>query len=80
MSNLTSNNIATVCAAMVAGATNSMTCAVASMLNEAPTTIENRFSSVVGDSFHFMDRPKVPMHHDGKKGHFVALRQASSGT
>ena len=23
-----------------------------------------------------MDRPKVPMHHDGKKGYFVALRQA----
>ena len=76
VSNLTSNDIATVRAAMVAGTTNSTTCAVASMLNEAPTTIENRFSSVVGDSFHFMDRPKVPMHHDGKKGYFVALRQA----
>jgi hypothetical protein len=49
---------------------------VASMLNEAPRTIEDRFSSVVGYSFHFMDRPKVPMHHDGKKGYFVALRQA----
>ena len=23
-----------------------------------------------------MDRPKVPMNHDGKKGYFVALRQA----
>ena len=74
VSNLTSNDIATVRAAMVAGTTNSTT--VASMLNEAPTTIENCFSSVVGDSFHFMDRPKVPMLHDGKKGYFVALRQA----
>ena len=46
---------------------------MASMLDKA---IEDRFSSVVGDSFHFMDKPKVPMHHDGKKGHFVALRQA----
>jgi hypothetical protein len=74
VSNLTSNDIATVRAAMVAGTTNSTT--VASMLNEAPTTIENCFSSVVGDSFHFMDRPKVPMLHDGKKGYFVTLRQA----
>jgi hypothetical protein len=68
VSNLTSNDIVTELATMVAGTTNSMTCAVASMLNEAPTTIENRFSSVVDDSFHFMDRPKVPMHHDGKRG------------
>ena len=41
-----------------------------------PQVFEDRFSSVVGESFHFMDRPKVPMHHDGKKGYFVALRQA----
>jgi hypothetical protein len=76
VSNLTSNEIATVRAAMVAGNTNSTRALVASMLDEAPTTIEDRFSSVIGDSFHFMDRPKVPMHHDGKKGYFVALRQA----
>jgi hypothetical protein len=74
--NLTTNNIATVHAAMVAGTTNSMSSPVASMLNEAPRTIEDCFSSVVGNSFHFMDRPKVPMHHDGKKGYFAALRQA----
>jgi hypothetical protein len=74
--NLTSNDIATVHVAMVAGTTNSMSSPAASMLNEAPRTIEDHFSSVVGDSFHFMDRPKVPMHHDGKKGYFVALRQA----
>jgi hypothetical protein len=76
VSNHTSNKIATVRAAMVAGTTNTMSALVASMLDEAPTTIEDHFSSVLGDSFHFMDRPKVPMHHDGKKGYFVAPRQA----
>ena len=76
VSNLTSNDVATVRAAMVAGNTNSMSSLAALMLDEAPTTIDDRFSSVIGDSFHFMDRPKVPMHHDGKKGYFVALRQA----
>ena len=76
MTNLTSNDIATVRAAMVAAITNSTSFLAASMLDEAPTMIEDNFSSVVGDSFHFMDRPKVPMQHDGKKGYFVALRQA----
>ncbi len=75
MSNLTSNDIATVHAAIVAGTTSLSTSAV-SMLNEAPTTIDDRYSIVLGDSFHFMDRLKVPMHHDGKKGYFVVLRQA----
>ncbi len=75
ISNLTSNNIATVHVAIVAGIT-SLSTSVVSMLDEAPTTIDDRYSSVLGDSFHFMDRPKVPMHHDGKKGYFVALRQA----
>ncbi len=49
------------------------------MLDEAPTTIDDHYSRVLGNSFHFinfMDRPKVPMHHDGKKCYFVALRQA----
>jgi hypothetical protein len=76
ISNLTSNDIARVRAAMVAGTTNSMSLLDASMIDDAQTTIENYFSSMVGDSFHFMDRPKVPMHHDGKKGYVVALRQA----
>ncbi len=71
ISNLTSNDIATVRAAMVAGTINGMSSTAASMLDEAPTMIEDRFSSVVGDSFHFMDRPKVPMHHDGKKGYLL---------
>ena len=57
VSNLTSNDIATVRAAMVAGITNSMSSIAASMLDEVPTMIEDNFSSVVGDSFHFMDRP-----------------------
>ena len=35
-----------------------------------------RFSSVLGDPFHHMDRPKVPVHHGSKKGYFVALRRA----
>jgi hypothetical protein len=51
VSNLTSNKIATVRAAMVAGNTNRTRALVASMLDEAPTTIEDRFSSVIGDSF-----------------------------
>ena len=77
MTNLRSNDIATVRAARVAAITNSTSFLAASMLDEAPTTSEDNFSSVVGDSFHFMDRPKVPMQHeDGKKGYFVALRQA----
>ncbi len=76
VSNHTSNEIATVRAAMLAGTTNSTHALVASMLDKAPAKVEDRFSSVIGDSFHFMDRPKVPMHHDGKKGYFVALRQA----
>jgi len=75
MTNLTSNDIATVRAAMVAAITNSTSFLAASMLDEAPKTIEDNFSSVVGDSFHFMDRPNVPMQHDRKKGCFVALRQ-----
>ncbi len=56
--NLTNNDIATVHEAMVAGTTNSMSSPAASMLNKAPRTIEDCFSSVVGDYFHFMDRPK----------------------
>ena len=36
----------------------------------------DRFSAVLGDPFHFMDRPKVPVSHGFKKGYFVALRRA----
>ena len=31
---------------------------------------------MLGDAFHFMDRPKVPVKHCFKKGYFVALRNA----
>ncbi len=75
ISNLTNNNIATVRVAIVAG-TISLSTSVVSMLDEAPTTIDDHYSRILGGSFHFMDRPKVPMHHDGKKGYFVALWQA----
>ena len=34
------------------------------------------FSSVLGDAFHFMDRPKAPVHRSSKKAYFVALRRA----
>jgi hypothetical protein len=27
----------------------------------------SRYSSVLGDAFHFIDRPKVPVHHSAKK-------------
>ena len=31
---------------------------------------------MLGDAFHFMDRPKVRVHHSFKKAYFVALRRA----
>jgi hypothetical protein len=34
------------------------------------------FSAVLGDAFHFMDRPKVPINHPFKKGYLVALTNA----
>ena len=45
-------------------------------LGVAPDTIADVWSSVVGDGFHFMDRAKVPVHHDSKKGYFHALQEA----
>ncbi|KAK3247982.1 hypothetical protein CYMTET_42537 [Cymbomonas tetramitiformis] len=45
-------------------------------LDTPPTAITDVYSSVVGDAFHFMDRPKVPVHHVYKKSYFVALRNA----
>jgi hypothetical protein len=38
--------------------------------------ITDVYSSVLGDGFHMMDRPKVPIHHAAKKGYFVALRNS----
>ncbi|GMI59793.1 hypothetical protein ScalyP_jg370, partial [Parmales sp. scaly parma] len=34
------------------------------------------FSAVLDDSFHFLDRVKLSMHHPSKKDYFVALRDA----
>ena len=41
-----------------------------------PKEITDTFSSVLGDAFHFMDRAKVPIHHESKKGYFAALTAA----
>ena len=46
------------------------------LLGAAPANISDKFSSVLGDGFHFMDRPKVPIHHECKKGYFHALQEA----
>ena len=68
--------------AAIAAATASVTAAVAaaattaSPLDPRPATVFDFFSCVLGDGFHYMDRPKVPMHHDCKKAYFVALRNA----
>ena len=45
-------------------------------LEDPPPTITGSFSNILGDSFHFMDRPKFPVHHEYKKSYFVALREA----
>ena len=51
--------------------------AVATPLDAPPSLpIRDMFSSVLGDNFHMMDRPKVPTHHSSKKGYFVALQEA----
>jgi hypothetical protein len=41
-----------------------------------PKHMVDKFSSVLGDSFHAMDRTKVPIRHEARKGYFVALREA----
>jgi hypothetical protein len=47
-------------------------------LSQPPNPIEMRdkFSAVMGDVFHAMDRTKTPHHHEAKKSYFVALREA----
>ncbi len=47
-----------------------------SKLGEVPVKINEDFSCVLGDGFHFMDCPKVPIHHELKKGYFFALKEA----
>ena len=34
------------------------------------------FSNILGYSFQFMDKPKVPVHHEYKKEYFGTLREA----
>ena len=41
-----------------------------------PSSIEDKFSSVIGDGFHFMDRTKVPTNHCWKKSFYAALQEA----
>ena len=42
----------------------------------SPKDITNQYSSVLGDGFHAIHRPKVPTEHDSKKAYFVALQEA----
>ena len=75
MQTLSSEDIATIRATRAAAAAK--TAKIIDKFLDPPTeTIADRFSSVLGDGFHFMDRPKVPMHHEYKKGYFVALQEA----
>ncbi|KAL7525102.1 hypothetical protein ACHAXR_003597, partial [Thalassiosira sp. AJA248-18] len=41
-----------------------------------PNKIRNRFSAVLGDIFHAINRTKVLVKHEAKKGFFVALKNA----
>ena len=45
-------------------------------LDPPPDTIIDRYSSVCGDTFHYEDRPRVPVRHEYKKAYFVAQRDA----
>ena len=50
--------------------------AMGGLLDVVPASIIDVYSSVLGDGFHFMDRPKVPIHHESKKAYFHALQEA----
>jgi hypothetical protein len=45
-------------------------------LDDPPECIRDVFSSVLGDSFHQMKRPYIPIQHEYKKPYFVALMRA----
>jgi hypothetical protein len=47
-------------------------------LDEAPSpsSIQDKFSSVLGDCFHLMDRPNIPVKHESKKAYKNALKNA----
>lgn len=42
----------------------------------SPGSIQDKFSSVLGDCFHAMDRPNIPVKHEHKKGYKNALKNA----
>jgi hypothetical protein len=41
-----------------------------------PSEIRDIYSPLLGDVFHAMNRPRVPVKHEAKKGFFVALQNA----
>ena len=45
-------------------------------LDDPPEQIEHKFSAILGDVFHAMDRTRVPVRHEYKKAYFVALMRA----
>lgn len=45
-------------------------------LDLPPAFIEHVFSVVLGDKYHFMNQPKVPVQHEYKKPYYVALMNA----
>jgi len=51
---------------------NDMSC----KLDPPPAKIADVFRTVLGDPWHFMDRPKVDVKHDKKKAYFVAFMEA----
>ena len=80
---LDSDGIALVRAAAAAGASDGSSNAGRTgglfkkiLLDRPPDFIPDKFSSVLGDAFHYMDRVKVPINHDSKKGYFFALQEA----
>ena len=46
------------------------------LLDPPPASIVDVFSAVLGDPWHYMDRPKVPVKHEFKKSYFVAFMEA----
>jgi hypothetical protein len=76
---LTIDEISTLRAAVAAGTNLNKVITSSELkkkLGDIPEIIVDRYSSVLGNLFHLMDRCKVPMHHEAKKGYYVALRQA----
>ena len=80
---ITSEEIATVRAAMAVGADLPVSSRrtfksidLDKKLGVPPNIIVDSISTVIGDGFHYTDRIKTPVHHTYKKGYYVALREA----